>query len=109
MTTVVTNLTNDAGDTWTVANAKAQSEVLDRAATRGPQVITPNGRPAALVVGPQEWTRKTRRAGSLADFFAASPLREAPDLVVARQDAPDVTPACLLVQGGEAPESASSC
>ncbi len=72
-------------DTWTVAAAKAHfSAVLERARGRGPQLITRNGRPAAIVVTPEEWERKTRRSGSLADFFAASPLREAPDLDLQR-------------------------
>jgi hypothetical protein len=28
-----------------------------------------------VVVDAEEWERKTRRSGTLADFFAASPLR----------------------------------
>jgi hypothetical protein len=28
-----------------------------------------------VVISIEEWTRKTRRNGTLADFFAASPLR----------------------------------
>ena len=62
--------------TWTVAAAKAKfSEVIDQAQAQGPQTITRNGRHAVVVVAAQEWERKTRRAGSLAEFFAASPLR----------------------------------
>lgn len=62
---------------WTVAEAKAQfSEVVERARESGPQVVTRHGRAAAVVVSIDEWEQKTRRAGSLADFFAASPLRE---------------------------------
>ena len=61
---------------WTVAEAKAKfSEVLDRARSRGPQTITRNGQLAAVIVSAEEWERKTQRSGSLADFFAASPLR----------------------------------
>ena len=44
--------------------------------SEGPQTITRNGREAAVVVGAEEWQRKTRRVGTLAEFFAASPLRE---------------------------------
>jgi prevent-host-death family protein len=63
-------------DTWTVAEAKAKfSEVMDQAQVKGPQTITRNGRHAVVVVSAQEWERKTRRTGNLADFFAASPLR----------------------------------
>jgi len=61
---------------WTVAQAKAQfSEVIERAQSDGPQTITRNGRRAAVVVGVEEWERKTRRRGTLAEFFASSPLR----------------------------------
>lgn len=61
---------------WTVAEAKAKfSEVIESANARGPQTITKNGRTAAIVVSPEEWRRKTERIGTLADFFAASPLR----------------------------------
>jgi prevent-host-death family protein len=62
--------------TWTVAEAKAKfSEVVERAISEGPQTITRKGRTAAVLVGAEEWQRKTNRAGSLAEFFAASPLR----------------------------------
>jgi prevent-host-death family protein len=61
---------------WTVAEAKAKfSEVIDRAMSEGPQTITRKGRTAAVLVGAEEWERKTIRVGSLAEFFAASPLR----------------------------------
>jgi prevent-host-death family protein len=61
---------------WTVAEAKAKfSELIETARVRGPQTITKNGRTAAIVVSPDEWQRKTERIGTLADFFAASPLR----------------------------------
>jgi prevent-host-death family protein len=64
-------------DNWTVAEAKAKfSEVIARARSGGPQTITRNGRVAVVVVAAEEWERKTKRAGNLAEFFAASPLRE---------------------------------
>jgi prevent-host-death family protein len=60
---------------WTVAEAKAKfSQVIEQART-GPQTITRNGRPAAVVVSAEEWERRTSRTGTLADFLAASPLR----------------------------------
>jgi prevent-host-death family protein len=65
-----------AAQTWTVAEAKAKfSEVIERAKSEGPQTITRNGRTAAVVVAAEEWQRKTKRRGNLAEFFAASPLR----------------------------------
>jgi len=61
---------------WTVAEAKAKfSEMIDRALADGPQTITRSGRTAVVVVGAEEWERKTKRVGNLAEFFAASPLR----------------------------------
>ena len=62
--------------TWTVAQAKAKlSEVIENALAHGPQTITRNGRRTAVVVDAEEWERRTKRDGSLADFFKASPLR----------------------------------
>lgn len=62
---------------WTVAEAKAKlSEVIDRAQADGPQTITRNGRTAVILVSFEEWERKTKRKGNLAEFFAASPLRD---------------------------------
>ena len=61
---------------WPVADAKARlSELIDQAIASGPQTITRNGRDTAVVVSVDEWKRKTRRKGNLAEFFAASPLR----------------------------------
>jgi len=55
---------------WTVAEAKAKfSEVLDRARSGGPQTITCNGQLTAVIVSAEEWERKTRRVGNLAEFF----------------------------------------
>jgi prevent-host-death family protein len=65
-----------ARGTWTVAEAKARfSEVIDRALVDGPQTITRSGQKAVVVVSAEEWQRKTKRKGNLAEFFAASPLR----------------------------------
>jgi prevent-host-death family protein len=61
---------------WTVEKARAQlSQVIEQALTTGPQTITRNGRDAVVVVLADEWERKTKRKGSVADFFAESPLR----------------------------------
>ena len=60
---------------WSAAQAKARfSEVIGRALKEEPQEITRNGRPVVVVVSIEEWARKTRPKGTLADFFAASPL-----------------------------------
>ncbi len=62
--------------TWTVAEAKAKfSEMINKAMSEGPQTVTRNGSTAVVIVSAEEWQRKTKRVGTLADFFAASPLR----------------------------------
>jgi prevent-host-death family protein len=61
--------------TWTVAEAKAKfSELIEHARSRGPQIITRNGHTDVVVVSAEEWARKTKRVGNLAEYFAASPL-----------------------------------
>jgi len=66
-----------APDSWTLAGAKARlSEVVDRARAN-PQTITRNGKPCAVIVSAEEWSRKTDRRGTLAEFLLASPLRGA--------------------------------
>ncbi len=71
-------------DIWTVAEAKAKfSELIERARAGAPQTITRKGRTAVVVVSAEEWERKTKRAGNLAEFFATSPLRGS-DVAVGR-------------------------
>ena len=77
-----------AAGSWTIAEAKAFSEVIERARSRGPQTITRHGRKAAVVVAAEEWERKTKRTGNLAEFFAASPLRRSGLRVKRRPDRP---------------------
>jgi prevent-host-death family protein len=61
---------------WTVAEAKAKlSEVIERAEKEGPQRITRHGEEAVVVVSAEEWARKAKRKGNLAECFAESPLR----------------------------------
>ena len=65
-----------AEDDWSVSEAKAKfSEVIERARSQGPQIITRKGRMTAVVVSVDEWQRKTKREGTLADFLAASPFK----------------------------------
>src|SRR3546814_14953788 len=62
---------------WTVADAKARfSELIEQAQSKGPQTITKHGRTAAVVVSAEEWERKTKRKGNLAEFFATSQRRD---------------------------------
>lgn len=64
---------------WAVAEAKAKfSEVVEQAQKKGPQQITKNGRPVAVVISMDEWTSEfgtKKPKESLADFFLNSPLR----------------------------------
>lgn len=58
-------------------DAKARlSELLEHVINDGPQAITRRGEEIAVVVSIEEWQRKTKRSGSLAEFLAASPLRD---------------------------------
>ena len=64
---------------WQLQEAKARfSEVFRLARERGPQRVTKHGREAVVILPAEEYARlagsKTRK-GSLAEFFAASPLR----------------------------------
>lgn len=67
--------------TWGVASAKSRfSEVVEQAETTGPQEITRNGKPVAVLVSKQAWEQKARptpsqNARTTADFFRRSPLR----------------------------------
>lgn len=75
--------------TWTVAQAKAKfSEVIEKAQSRGPQTITRNGHEAVVIVSAEEWARKTKRVGTLADFLAASPLRGSGIVIERLKDEP---------------------
>jgi prevent-host-death family protein len=70
---------------WGVAEAKARfSELIEQAVETGPQIITRSGKKAVVIVSAEEWERKTHRKGNLAEFFAASPLRNS-GLKVRRQ------------------------
>lgn len=69
---------------WSVAEAKARfSELIAKAHSDGPQTITRHGRTTVVIVAADEWERKTKRKGSLAEFFAASPLKNS-DLQIKR-------------------------
>ena len=65
----------DGTTTWTVASAKARlSEVLLRAKQQT-QLITENGKAAAVVVSSEDWERRTRRTENLGEFLMRSPLK----------------------------------
>ncbi|SEF12255.1 type II toxin-antitoxin system Phd/YefM family antitoxin [Jiangella alba] len=73
-----------AADTWSVADAKARlSELLDTVGRDGPQTISRRGRPVAVVVSLDEWERRKRRQGTLAEFLATAPVGNE-DLILER-------------------------
>lgn len=74
---------------WSIAEAKGHfSELLQQVDVVGPQVITRRGEEVAVVVSLDEWQRKIRRTGSLAEFFARSPLAGSGLDVVRDEDQP---------------------
>jgi prevent-host-death family protein len=76
--------------------AKATLSAVVDAAERGePTTITRHGRPAAVVVSHEEWTRLQRKIPSFADLLLAVPSFTAEDLPerrparIVREGAPD--------------------
>lgn len=60
---------------WQLQEAKNQlSEVVRKAQSEGPQVITLHGTDAAVVVSAKDYGRLSRPKGKLVDFFRKSPL-----------------------------------
>ena len=60
---------------WQLQEAKNRlSEVVRKARSEGPQVITLHGSAAAVVVSAQDFGRMSRPKGKLVDFFRNSPL-----------------------------------
>lgn len=63
---------------WAVAEAKAKFSEVIELTKRGPQEITKNGRPIAVLISMEEWKAEfgtDAPKGSLAEFFQRSPLR----------------------------------
>jgi prevent-host-death family protein len=60
---------------WQLQEAKNRlSEVVRKARSEGPQVITLHGEDAAVVVSTKDYRMFARRKGSLVEFFRKSPL-----------------------------------
>ena len=60
---------------WQLQEAKNRlSEVVRKARTEGPQVITLHGEDAAIVVSTKDYQKLARRRGRLVEFFSKSPL-----------------------------------
>ena len=60
---------------WQLQEAKNRlSEVVRRARSEGPQVITLHGSAAAVVISAKDFGKMSRLKGKLIDFFRSSPL-----------------------------------
>lgn len=61
---------------WQLQEAKNKfSEVVDKALSTGPQVVTRRGVEAVVVMSVEQYRELTRPKGNIADFFLNSPLR----------------------------------
>ncbi|NCO33983.1 MAG: prevent-host-death protein [Armatimonadetes bacterium CG2_30_59_28] len=62
---------------WQLQTAKNRfSELVERALTSGPQIVTRRGKEVVVVLPAEEWKRLQRPKQSLVEFFQKSPLRE---------------------------------
>ena len=62
---------------WQIQDAKNKlSEVIHRAVTQGPQVITRHGEKTVVVVAYAEYETLRKSQGKLSTFFRTSPLAE---------------------------------
>jgi len=76
-------------NSWTEAEAAANfDDLVEKAKTHGPQIVTRDGKPALVVVSIEEPARKSSRRGSLLQFFAESPLVDSGIVIERRRSAP---------------------
>jgi antitoxin Phd len=62
-------------DIWQIQEAKNKlSQVISRALSQGPQLITRHGEKAVVVVAYAEFERLRKTRGKLSEFFKVSPL-----------------------------------
>ena len=62
---------------WALQDAKNRfSEVVNRAETEGPQLITRRGQDTAVLVSLKDYKSLSGQKGSLVDFLLSSPLGE---------------------------------
>lgn len=60
---------------WTSSEAKNKfSEVIDKAISQGPQVVTRRGKEVAVILSLDEYRRLRKASISLVGFFRDSPL-----------------------------------
>jgi antitoxin Phd len=64
--------------TWQLQEAKNRfSEVVDKAVDEGPQIVTRHGVEVVVVISIAHYRKLRGHRGSLVEFFAHSPLRNA--------------------------------
>ncbi len=64
------------GSTWKLQDAKNRfSEVINKAARSGPQIVTRRGKEAAVVMSIEDYRQLIEPETSLVDFLSLSPLR----------------------------------
>ena len=74
-------------DAWALQDAKNRlSELVDRAAQDGPQIITRHGKEVAIVVSVRQFRKLAAPApkGDLVDFIHRSPLARVDDMEISR-------------------------
>jgi prevent-host-death family protein len=75
---------------WQIQEAKNKlSELIDRASTEGPQIITRHGVEVAVVMPFAGYKKLTERKRRLGNFFLASPLSES-GIIVERDRSDDL-------------------
>ena len=76
---------------WALQDAKGRfSEVVERARSEGPQMVTKRGKGAVVIVAVEQFRQLTRRKGEedLVGFFRHSPLADlSPELLERDRDA----------------------
>ena len=71
---------------WQLQEAKNRlSEVVERAVTKGAQVITKHGRPVVVVISTQEYEKLTRPRERLVDILERCPM---PSFVIEKTRGP---------------------
>lgn len=72
---------------WQMQEAKAHmSELVKNAQSLGPQAITLHGKSVAVVVSRETFERLSHTQNSLVDFMQRSPLKEADDIELERDN-----------------------
>jgi prevent-host-death family protein len=73
---------------WALQDAKNRfSEVVDKAISNGPQLVTRRGRECVVIISTRDYRRSQKKKQNLVDYFQSSPLKQV-DLQLERDKAP---------------------